>query len=52
MFEDVDVIVYGHSHYSQNKVKKGVLFFNPGQARDSFGILTISKEVRGEIIKL
>ena len=52
MFEDVDIIVYGHSHYSQNEVKKGILFFNPGQARNSFGILTIGKEVKGEIISL
>jgi putative phosphoesterase len=52
MFEDVDIIVYGHSHYSQNEVKKGILFFNPGQARNSFGILTMGKEVKGEIIKL
>jgi putative phosphoesterase len=52
MFEDVDVIVYGHSHYSQNEVKKGILFFNPGQARNSFGILTVGKEVKGEIINL
>jgi len=52
MFEDVDIIVYGHSHYSQNEVKKGILFFNPGQARNSFGILTVGKELRGEIIKL
>jgi hypothetical protein len=51
-FEDVDVIVYGHSHQSQNEVKKGVLFFNPGQARNSFGILTVGREVKGEIIKL
>ncbi len=52
MFEDVDVIVYGHSHYSQNEVKKGILFFNPGQARNSFGILTVGKQIRGEIINL
>jgi putative phosphoesterase len=52
MFEDVDIIVYGHSHYPQNELKRGVLFFNPGRARDSFGILTIGKEVIGEIIKL
>ncbi len=52
MFEDVDIIVYGHSHYSQNEVKKGILFFNPGQARNSFGMLTIGEEVKGEIIKL
>ena len=52
MFEDVDIIVYGHSHYSQNEVKKGILFFNPGRAKNSFGILTIDREVRGEIINL
>jgi len=52
MFEDVDIIVYGHSHYSQNEVKRGILFFNPGQARNSFGILTVGKELKGEIINL
>jgi putative phosphoesterase len=52
MFDDVDIIVYGHSHYSQNEVKKGILFFNPGQAKNSFGILTIGQEVSGEIINL
>ena len=52
MFDDVDIIVYGHSHYSQNEMKKGILFFNPGQAKNSFGILTIGQEVSGEIINL
>jgi putative phosphoesterase len=52
MFDDVDIIVYGHSHYSQNELKRGILFFNPGQAKNSFGILTIGQEVRGEIINL
>ena len=52
MFEDVDVIVYGHSHQSKNEVKRNILFFNPGQARDSFGILTVGKEVEGKIIDL
>jgi putative phosphoesterase len=52
MFEDVDIIVYGHSHYSQNEVKRGILFFNPGRAKNSFGILTVDREVRGEIINL
>jgi len=50
MFDDVDIIVYGHSHHSQNEVKNGILFFNPGRAKNSFGILTIGKEVRGEIV--
>jgi len=52
MFEDVDIIVYGHSHEPKNEIKKGILFFNPGRARNSFGILTVGKEVKGEIINL
>ena len=49
--EQVDIIVYGHSHQSQNKVIEGILFFNPGKATSSFGILTIEgDEVKGEII--
>ena len=52
MFKDVDVIIYGHSHQSKNELKEGVLFFNPGQARSSFGILTVGQEVKGEIIRL
>jgi len=52
VFGGVDIIIYGHSHYSQNETKKGIFFFNPGQARNSFGILTVDEEVSGEIIKL
>jgi putative phosphoesterase len=52
MFESdrIDIIVYGHSHRSQNKVIDDILFFNPGKAADSFGILTIDGEAQGEII--
>ena len=52
MFESdrIDIIVYGHSHRSQNKVIKDIIFFNPGKATDSFGILTIDEETQGEII--
>ena len=46
----VDVIVYGHSHESQNKVAGGVLLFNPGKASHSFGIITIEEDIKGEII--
>jgi putative phosphoesterase len=52
VFSGVDIIIYGHSHYPQNEIKNGVLFFNPGQARSSFGILTIGTEVSGGIIRL
>ena len=52
MFESdrIDVIVYGHSHKSQNEVINDILLFNPGKATDSFGILTIDGEAKGEII--
>jgi hypothetical protein len=52
MFESnrVDIIVYGHSHRSQNKVIDDILFFNPGKATDSFGILTVNGAATGEII--
>ncbi|MFU8796456.1 MAG: metallophosphoesterase family protein [Dehalococcoidia bacterium] len=47
----VDVIVYGHSHRAQNEVIDGVLFFNPGTATESFGILTVDDGVvKGEIV--
>jgi putative phosphoesterase len=52
MFESdrIDIIIYGHSHRPQNKVINDILFFNPGKAADSFGILTIDGEAEGEII--
>jgi putative phosphoesterase len=52
MFESerIDIIVYGHSHQSQNKVIDDILLFNPGKATESFGILTIDEEAKGEII--
>lgn len=49
---DIDVIVFGHSHQPKNKIIDGILFFNPGQARSSFGILTVGEEVWGEIIEV
>jgi len=48
--DGVDILVYGHSHQSQNKVIKDILFLNPGKATDSFGILMIDGEAKGEII--
>ena len=52
LFKDVDIIIYGHSHQPQNEIIGGILFFNPGRARSSFGILTIDEEVKGEIIRV
>lgn len=51
-FDEVDIILYGHTHQAKNEVIGGVLFFNPGQARNSYGILQIDEDVRGQIIKV
>lgn len=58
-FQDVDVIVYGHSHRALNVVKDGVLLFNPGTATGfsyakdhSVGILELSDTLRGQIIHI
>ena len=52
MFDDVDIILYGHSHARQNKMVDGILLFNPGNCTRSFGLLTIGEEVEGEIVDL
>ena len=58
-FNQVDVIIYGHSHLPKSEIIDGVLFFNPGSPTDkifapynSFGILTIDKEIKGKIIRI
>ena len=28
----IDVVLYGHTHRYENKIKNGVLFFNPGES--------------------
>jgi putative phosphoesterase len=48
-FPDADIIIFGHSHQACNKYLGGSLLFNPGRARDSFGILEIGDEIRAEI---
>jgi putative phosphoesterase len=48
-FSDADIIIFGHSHQACNKYLKGSLLFNPGRARDSFGILEIGDEIKAEI---
>ncbi len=50
LFSDVDIIIYGHSHVPFNQYVEGSLLFNPGCARDSFGLLTIDDEIKAEII--
>ncbi|VUT23755.1 MAG: Phosphodiesterase [Candidatus Methanolliviera sp. GoM_asphalt] len=51
-FDDVDVIIYGHTHRAKNEWIGDLLLFNPGMTRKSYGILKIDETVEGEIIKI
>lgn len=55
--EEVDCVVFGHSHQPFNEVIDGVLMFNPGSCTDprreprpSCGILHVGDTISGEII--
>lgn len=54
----VDVALFGHTHIPYLKRDNGTLYFNPGSLRDgregtnSFGILNLDDEPRGEIIEI
>jgi putative phosphoesterase len=55
---EVNVIVYGHSHAPANHQVKDIYFFNPGSPTRSFihrptlGILHLGKKIEGEIIRI
>lgn len=58
-FQNVDVVVFGHSHRPENRQKDGVLLFNPGTAAgytpsgfNTIGIITLADTIRGEIIRI
>ncbi len=58
-FEDVDAILYGHSHLPYVQRDNGLLWFNPGSVfmgrgdlPGSIGILHADEELWGEIIPL
>ncbi len=57
-FDEVDAIIYGHTHTPANHQVKEILFFNPGSPTRSFvhratlGILRIGDKIEGEIIKI
>jgi putative phosphoesterase len=58
--QEVDIIIFGHSHHAFNKMIDGVLYFNPGSPNDvvkarffSYGLIEIrSGTIKAEIIKL
>jgi putative phosphoesterase len=49
---DVDIIIYGHSHRAKVEQIGGVLFFNPGPGRQSYGLITIDGDIKGEIVTI
>ena len=57
-FDEVDAVVYGHSHAPANHQVKDTYFFNPGSPTRSFihrptlGILHLEEKIRGEIIRI
>jgi putative phosphoesterase len=51
-FDDLDVIIFGHSHLSCHERIRGALMFNPGRCRESYGLLTIAEDVRAEVVRI
>jgi putative phosphoesterase len=57
-FDEVDAIVYGHTHTPVNHQVKNIYFFNPGSPTRSFihkatlGILHLEEKIEGEIIQI
>lgn len=57
--DNVDAILYGHTHVIRNEKIKDILFFNPGSAAamwpspwKTYGILNIGDTVTGEIVSI
>ncbi len=57
--DNVDIIIFGHSHTAINEKKDNILYFNPGSPTDtafaaynSYGILEINDKIEAKIIKL
>ena len=50
-FTGVDAVIFGHSHAAFNKIIGGVLLFNPGSSRDSYGILDVGEKIEGTIYR-
>jgi len=58
-FDEIDCLVFGHSHQAANRVAGGVLCFNPGSAAESLtgrrrtiGLLHVTDRIEGEIVHI
>ena len=57
--ENVNLIIFGHSHSAVNEKRDNIIYFNPGSATDkifgphnSYGIIEINDKIETKIIKL
>lgn len=57
--DNVDLIIFGHSHAGISEKKNNILYFNPGSPTDkifspynSYGIIEINDKIEARIIKL
>jgi hypothetical protein len=55
--DDVDCIIFGHSHIPYNEFKNNILLFNPGSPTDrrrneffSFGLLELGDRIKARHI--
>jgi putative phosphoesterase len=57
-FDEVDAIIYGHTHTPANHQVKNIIFFNPGSPTRSYiqratlGILHLGEKIESEIIQI
>lgn len=59
-FQQVHAIVYGHTHRASNRLRDGVLMFNPGAFSGTFlwgrdrsvGILTVNDGIKGTLVQI
>lgn len=49
-FEDMDIIIYGHTHQPRNESINGIYYFNPGSSKQTYGVLEIGSTVSGQIL--
>jgi len=58
-FEQIDLIIYGHSHWAKTVTVDGITYLNPGSATGrfparykSYAILKIGEEIDAKIVRL
>ena len=52
LFDDMDIIFYGHSHQPDIRTVQGSLMVNPGPARYSYALVEIGDDITAQIINI